>query len=536
MLAYISEKSRTALAYETPKLVRIRDRKLGTLYLSLCALALTWVVGFQILYGNEHFQLFDVQGTARMTIQQPTRGCNPNDADCFDDFASVKDLAYCEQSGTSGGGVSASEKALSKKTSAAGVVSEQEEELPPPPQEEEQGSSDEEEALLQTPTAIKKKILKRRCIYADQHELAPQGMLEDTMFIPTRIDTHLETRACGEPSAANNWGCEKAYEMSKMEENIYVADIENYTLLLTHTYHRGAIAGNNLFHQGQFEVCVGLQPGDSSSSEEENASGKGGAGKGEVFLPLEPCAPGVGRKEVRKIACIKPGICHFDDDNSSATTAGKDSAEGDSKKSAEEKGPSFLDRRTSQHTALTLSSESSEFRESQQRTSEKPPPYFAIPAGDVFKLSHILKLAGIDLDRTFNTKHEPRRESGTIIEIEVVYNNLHAWTSTWGNKDIGYTYKVVERPIEEMKTEMYSADQPADFPKTRKIENRHGLYVRVKVGGTFGFFNVVYLLVMLTTSLTLLAGATKVTDLVALYVLEKRRAYYDMKYQVADGS
>ena len=25
-----------------------------------------WVVGFQILYGNEHFQLFDVQGTARV--------------------------------------------------------------------------------------------------------------------------------------------------------------------------------------------------------------------------------------------------------------------------------------------------------------------------------------------------------------------------------------------------------------------------------------------------------------------------------------
>jgi len=51
------------LAYTTPKLVKVYDRRLGGLYFSLVGLAMCWVLGFQILYGNEHFQLFDVQGT-----------------------------------------------------------------------------------------------------------------------------------------------------------------------------------------------------------------------------------------------------------------------------------------------------------------------------------------------------------------------------------------------------------------------------------------------------------------------------------------
>jgi len=40
---------------------------------------------------------------------------------------------------------------------------------------------------------------RRKCIYADQHALAPEGMLEEKMFIPTRIDTHVEETGC-EPS------------------------------------------------------------------------------------------------------------------------------------------------------------------------------------------------------------------------------------------------------------------------------------------------------------------------------------------------
>jgi hypothetical protein len=88
------------------------------------------------------------------------------------------------------------------------------------------------------------------------HELLPEGMLEDRMFIPTRIDRHIEEEGCSKPSEENGWKCVgKKYKMKKMEENVYVADIERYTLLFTHSYHRGTISGSNLFHQGYFEAC-----------------------------------------------------------------------------------------------------------------------------------------------------------------------------------------------------------------------------------------------------------------------------------------
>ena len=56
------------------------------------------------------------------------------------------------------------------------------------------------------------------------------------------------------------------------------------------------------------------------------------------------------------------------------------------------------------------------------------------------------------------------------------------------------------------------------------------VYVRVAVGGTFGQFNVVYLLVMLTTSIALLSGVTFVVDFLAMHVLDKRAEYREAKY------
>ena len=38
-------------------------------------------------------------GSTRFTLQQPTKdACSPDDAGCKNEFASIYDLAYCEQS------------------------------------------------------------------------------------------------------------------------------------------------------------------------------------------------------------------------------------------------------------------------------------------------------------------------------------------------------------------------------------------------------------------------------------------------------
>jgi len=89
---------------------------------------------------------------------------------------------------------------------------------------------------------------------------------------------------------------------------------------------------------------------------------------------------------------------------------------------------------------------------------------FAIKDGDIFKLSKLLELSGgLDLDRTFNNYGEPLRESGTVIEIEVIYQNLKAIWSTFGGSEVTYTYKFNQRPLEEMKTELFNQAQPL-FP------------------------------------------------------------------------
>jgi len=414
-------------AYETRKLVRIEDRNLGCLYYALVLLVCAWVVGFQILFGNEHFQLFDVMGTARMTIQQPTEGCNPNDNDCKDAYTPFSDLPYC------------SDFAGDKSRIAPGMR-------------------------------------QQKCSFADQHELSPEGMLEDRMFIPTRIDVHIEKQAC-EPTAENQFSCDKSYKIEEMKDNVYVADIEDYTMLFVHSYFRGDIMGNSLYHQGYFEEC--RDP------------------KTDKIIATRPCK---GKLSLRPIHCIT-GDCLYD---------------------ARAAPPAFVFRGAKRRY----------HKHQFSLAADGPGDVFAIGSGDVFKLSKVLELAGIDLDLKFNKGDEPYRESGTVVEVQVDYNNLHHWSSTFGDLDVGYVYRVIERPMEEMKTEMFAQKQPDDFPTHRWIENRHGILMRVRVGGTFGYFNIVYLLVMLTTSLALLAGAQKVVDLLALYCLKRREEYRRFKYKV----
>lgn len=427
------------LLYDTSKIVRIHDSRLGILYYTLVFLIMCWVIGFQILYGNEHFKLYDVKGSSRMTIQQPTAGCNPNNPDCRDTWRPLSQLPYCEK--------------------------------------------------FQGETDVK---YQRPCIFADQHELAPNGMLEGEMFIPTRIDTHVEKQAC-DPSAENGYACDKRYRLEKIGENQYVADIEDFTLLFVHNYYRGQIMGNSLNHQGFFLQC-----------EDEKT--------GEV-LQTRPCK---GFLRERKVECL-PGVdCGFPEGKLPPPVP---------------KGL-FLQRqdRTTSQRALAWDSD----EEKRELENDKSQDTFAIPAGDVFRLGFLLKLAGLDLDHSFNKAGEPLREAGTILEVQVEYSNLRPFLSTFGYSEVGYVYRVVERRMEELKTEGYALSQPKDHPIHRLIENRHGLLVRLSVGGSFGNFNVVYLLVMLTTSLALLAGATRLTDFMAIYVLKQKETYRSFKYEQAE--
>lgn len=201
-------------AYETQKIVRIRDKRLGFLFYGLQILILCYVVGFQILCSNGHFVRKDVRGTGRITIQQPTKQCNPNKPDCLSDYSALQTLPYCE-----------------RYTGNSTVV------LPEH---------------------------RHLCVFADQHTLTPFGMLESTIFIPTRIDSQVESRGC-DPDADT---CDNEYQIDDEPRITYVADIERYTVMLVHTFLRNNLKGNSGQMQGFYYEC------DDPKQDAEECSGK----------------------------------------------------------------------------------------------------------------------------------------------------------------------------------------------------------------------------------------------------------------------
>lgn len=508
------------LIYETLKIVRIHDKRLGVLYYSLVFLIICYVIGFQILYSNEHFQRYDVHGMGRITIQQPTyKLCNPNDADCLSDYKPLTELPYCKQY-----------------------------------------------------TGKNPSKHQQDCIYADQHSLMPRGMLEDKMFVPTRIDKHYETKAC-EPSPDNGWVCMNEYTAAHASanstENVYVADIERYTLLFTHVYHRGATRGNSLSTPGRYRYCdtppaTGNNLEDDAGEVMEDAS---------VFLNgRSECA---GEWKYKDIDCVNDKCLFVDGSSGKTSRSCRDEQKLFLQSWAEEKlakpsvrresPPLFLQeglRHASGFWTGGKAAAKEPARSSEERSDDvaaevaeeapaedRPPPgqsaaadlfngAIAIPPGDIFAVKDLLTIAGLKLDGgkdSYNMDCEPFREAGMLLEVEAAYENLQPFASSWrlltGRKqNIAYTYNVRVRPVGEMKTEQFASMQPLDFPNTRLIENRHGLYIVLKVSGQFGEFNLVYLLVMLTTSLALLAAATKIVDLLAIHVLADRETYRDAKY------
>jgi len=153
--------------------------------------------------------------------------------------------------------------------------------------------------------------------------------------------------------------------------------------------------------------------------------------------------------------------------------------------------------------------------------------------GDVFTLGSLLQIAGADLDFDHNLDGWTTRQAGTAIEVLAVYNNLYPFLSTFGYKPVRYHYVVNELLLPYVSRTALSPVQPGDYPRTRTYENRYGVLIHFKVSGSFGFFNPVYLLLMLTAALALTATASTATDLFFLYVSDQRDNFFHLKYEVS---
>lgn len=161
------------------------------------------------------------------------------------------------------------------------------------------------------------------------------------------------------------------------------------------------------------------------------------------------------------------------------------------------------------------------------------PDEYTSPWGDVFKIGRLMELAGADLDRDYNFDGWTTRQSGTVLEVRVVYNNLYPFLSSFGYKQVEYHYEVTELPLPYMSRTELADRQPPDYPETRIYENRHGILVWFKVSGTFGVFNIAYLLLMLVTAFALFATASAITDFVSMYLHPRKENFFHLKYEVS---
>ena len=92
---------------------------------------------------------------------------------------------------------------------------------------------------------------------------------------------------------------------------------------------------------------------------------------------------------------------------------------------------------------------------------------------------------------------------------------------------IDYIYRpqLIEGTKAKLETATYDP-----YPTKRNTLNRHGIEVQIVQTGKLGSVDMSTLLINLTTSLTLLALSTTLVDYTALYLLNKKEAYYAAKY------
>jgi hypothetical protein len=460
-------------AYNTGKVVWVRDRYIGCLYLSLVTCALSWVLVGEILWRNEHFQMKDVNGIPRMWFSRPTKGmCDPNVPTCKSNFKPTAELPYCAQ------------------YRGTGPVSH-----------------------------------RSTCHYADKHTLFPHGSEPNQAFIPTSFVVVTEREGCDKDGSEV---CENEYEKEgdggyylSDSELTYYANIEDFVVQLTSSYDRETISGTSLDHHGFYMECL-----DARGLQEKNWTdrmGKERECQNEKLVAIE-CLTGSDCSRAKKPKERGKGFFPKElDAMGSAITDDSLSLSGARARA--------MQRRTRARAGLV----ELDRRPETQQTSEdtKVPDVFAGSWGDSFRLGKILELAGADLDRDYNMDKLTTRKAGTIIQIEIEYSNLRRILSTFGLSRVRYTYKFKEKKLPYMSREFMAIVQPSDYPTHRQYIVQHGILLVFTVKGEFGFFNIVHMLIVLTTTLTLVGTAHVMTDNLSIYLHPRKKNYFQLKYEVS---
>lgn len=474
------------LAYETPKVVRIRDRHLGVLKYVFVLCIFMYVIVWQLLYKGSHLQMDRLSGVARMQLQHPTKSCNPMNVACAANYTSLQQLPYCGQY---------------NGTSASPV--------------------------------------QRKCAYFDALELLQP--LDAGYLIPTFIQSYSQVQGCI-PNETNHHNCERLYDFVDAQEQPqktpgrarpikeeFVGDIEDFSVLIDHSFRvdTGSIEYDDRQMQGYWLDC---------SQKEKPWS------VNDTWLSTDPLTPedGCVKKPIvcRHRDCKQLGMITDDMLNGAQASMLALSAHKHARQRFRRRRHSKIgvDNASVVGNSLQVDGILDPSLEHDvgpaSLTDLEHRDVYSLASGDVLSLGTLYSMAGRSLDDVWYDQSDKvnmtTRLRGTVLVVNIHYNNMRPWTLFRPKDPPEYVISVTSRPVQKYKNmkAMVSADK-----ESRKVTVSYGTLVIVQSSGTIGIFSMIHMLIVVSTSLGLLAAATVVTDIFAIYVMPMRDRYYNAKFE-----
>eukprot|EP00427_Karlodinium_veneficum_P032658 CAMPEP_0169185654 /NCGR_PEP_ID=MMETSP1016-20121227/1920_1 /TAXON_ID=342587 /ORGANISM="Karlodinium micrum, Strain CCMP2283" /LENGTH=369 /DNA_ID=CAMNT_0009261389 /DNA_START=392 /DNA_END=1501 /DNA_ORIENTATION=- len=166
----------------------------------------------------------------------------------------------------------------------------------------------------------------------------------------------------------------------------------------------------------------------------------------------------------------------------------------------------------------------------------------SLAQGDMFSIGKLLQSANISLDKSHNPLPDwsigSYRSSGLVIVIRIAYTNHEQWLGLkvlpWCvlGPPPRYSIRVTKHSsYEEFLLRKVRDGEPTDPKGTRILQEYRGIRILIEQSGGLIVWNNIQLLLILTTTLALMAVAACITDTVALYCLSKSDEYWAIKFE-----
>jgi len=471
--------------YCTPKYVYLRDWKLGVTKYILMFLIFLYVVVFQILYSCSHLKPAPAQGFGTMTLEHPRHDCEEFDKDCLASFNNIKHLKYCSQNKVAR---KLKEEVVSDKEEDGKATAKDGKDTPAkdgkdtPAKDGKDGKDGKEGPKVGDDIDV-----QHECQYLDSRRLSWMSGTPSEIFVPTHYKSILETRNpdCYDPMNPASKGdkdfmCKSPWTVTK-ERDFFVADIESFTLHMTHSFNCPELQmfGTSTDFQGLLAVCPTNHPKDI---------------KKECKRLKVPNTTGVLAAEDR-VGLSQPKDVGISTLTGSAT--GKDEI--------------------SLHDLLR-----------------------STPVAQKNDMKDILDS---ELGSSFGHTGESLREVGGVLLLDVNYANdgigrpglpglqsLIPVDTTI--KPVTYSYRPYFVPTNNNQRSQIT--ESGDEAKTRTVDIWYGITIKMQFNGKLVAFSWSKVLQALTTGLVLLTMAATITTAMAAFVMPLKEKYNFIMYQMSE--